>query len=151
MYLCSADCHSFLMNGKYQSHPYVTDFAAKPVYVNMSTGEQKRYTFEEWCLIKGARHSPPSLMSAKKFKQLSKFILESLPKFIPELANIVNEYIASQAAVGLRLDCLDCDQDWYVGQIVQIKGEIALIKFDGWTDVWNEWICFNSKRFAQLR
>ena len=89
-------------------------------------------------------------MSTDKIKRQSTVLLESVPRFIPELANIVNEYIATKATVGLLLDCLDFTQRWYAGQIVQIQGEIALIRFKGWSERCDEWVYLKSKRFAAL-
>ena len=150
MYFCAVDCHNFVYDDKRQ-HSYIKDFQYRPVYVNMVSFASDQ-PFHEWLIANGAKHTI-SLMSTDKIKQQCTILLDSIPKFIPELSNIVNEYIATKATVGLLLNCLDCAHRWYVGQIVQIKGEIVLIRFDGWSDVWNEWnewIHFKSKRLAPL-
>jgi len=153
MYWCSIECHYVVYDPrKVESrHQYcIKGDGDTPVYVNMlSYSSYRSYRFDHWILANGAKHKT-SWMDIDKINQQSTVVLDSVPKLIPELVNIVNEYIAHKLTVNSLLDCLDCDQNWYVGQIVQIKDEIALIRFNGWTDKWNEWIPFKSTRLAPL-
>ena len=144
---CSMNCHSLIYDsGKVEGrHTYKTDFAHGPLSVNcVHYG-----SFGEWCLAKGAKHKT-CWMDLDKIKQQAAVILDSVPKFIPELVNIVNEYVGNKVVVDSLLDCLDCDQKWYVGQVVEIRDAVVRIRFDGWSDKWNEWIVFKSTRLAPL-
>ena len=152
MYLCgSVDCHNFVYDPLQDQkiHQYIGDFRDKPVYVNTSVFRFVYPPFDKWVLEKGSRYAM-SLMNIDRLKQQSTLLLATSVKFIPELANLVNEYVAIQVTVGLWCDCLDCAQAWYAGEIVQIQGEIVLIRFDGWGEAFNEWIHLKSKRLAPL-
>ena len=154
MYLCGVNCHILVYDPvkDYQRrHQYIKDFRDTPTYVNCECYHCSDAPFDKWILERGAKHSI-SLMSIDKFKQQSTVILDSIPKFIPELANIVNEYIATKATVGLFLDFLDFAQRWCVGQIIQIQGEIALIRIKKkrFSERLDEWVQFKSKRLAPL-
>lgn len=149
MYFC-AGCHSTLMIIGSSFHRYVTDFRDQPVYVNMSPfSKYKLHGFEHWRSVTGASNTTYWL-TADKMKLQSSIILDSVSSLIPELVNIINEYIASKATVKLTLDCLDYNQEWFVGKIALIRDDAALIQFYRCNDRWNEWVHFKSKRLAPL-
>src|SRR5665648_44053 len=164
MYLCAVSCHYRLRchTKDYTGirHRYVVGFQTasaeppkklaqqgNPGYVNMMPRDAE--VFEEWCALKSGTITM-SLMSAEKLKVQSRVLLESLPNLIPELVNIINEYVASKATVQLQLDCLDFTQNWYVGEILEIANEEAFVRFPACNISWSEWIHLKSKRFAPL-
>lgn len=153
MYLCAVGCHHSLRchsrsyTGTHHRYMIVSD-TKKLGYVNMMPSDP--HTFEERrSVIRNALHTI-SLVSADKIKVQSRILRSSVLNLIPELVNIVNEYVASKATVELQLDCLDYNQKWYVGEIVEIVNEEAFIRFHGCSSMWNEWIHLKSKRFAPL-
>ena len=152
MYLCAVSCHGTLRcHAKHYTgiqHRYVIGFqTASAEYVNMMPRDAHR--FEEWRALKSGTITM-SLMSANKIKLQSSILLHTVPNLIPELVNIINEYVAIKATVRFLLDCLDFTQNWYVGEILDIANEEAFIRFPACSYHWSEWIHLKSKRFAPL-
>jgi len=69
-------------------------------------------------------------------------IYDSLPKVARCVTNLITDYYAIIAAVGLRVDCLDSFRWWYEAQIVFLSpNNTAEIFFYGYGVEFNEFVC----------
>jgi predicted amino acid dehydrogenase len=53
--------------------------------------------------------------------------------------------------VGSLIDCLDTVHKWYTGSVVEVKGEIVKMTFEGWSNRYDEWISRSSERIASYK
>ena len=49
------------------------------------------------------------------------------------------------------IDCKDTMGDWYESVVLDVKDNQVLIHYEGWPNVWDEWIDKSSSRLAPYR
>ena len=50
--------------------------------------------------------------------------------------------------VGKKLDARDSVNSWCSASVVQVAASRVLIRYDGWSSKWDEWIEITSDRYA---
>lgn len=83
-----------------------------------------------------------------QYHQARKLIDSSIPNFLIDLSNIVNEYFIVELRVGTKLDCKDELGMWLIAQVMEVAKENGQIKFYihycGWRHSFDEWIQMQS-------
>lgn len=88
----------------------------------------------------------------------NRILQRSLARFglgvINELVDMIMDYLSSESVclhIGSLFDCLDQERRWSVAKIVGIDNERVKVHFLGWSENYDEWVCFDpSVRFAPL-
>ena len=83
-----------------------------------------------------------------QYRQSKQLIYSSIPGFLIDLANIVNEYFIVELRVGTKVDCKDDRGMWCIAQVMQVvaqKGQMEFyIHYCGWRNQYDEWIDMQS-------
>ena len=54
-------------------------------------------------------------------------------------------------AEGTLVEALDVEDLWYPARVVTATASKVLLRFDGWSETWNEWVPKNSARLREHR
>jgi len=61
------------------------------------------------------------------------------------------DFSKTQYEVGQWVDVKDTINQWLEAQIIQIRGNLAYVHYNGWGNRWDEWIEFSSPRIAPFK
>lgn len=84
----------------------------------------------------------------------NKYTIDQLVASIDQVEESAVEpfcFRARRYEVGTWVDVRDAMGQWYEGQVVGNHNSYVLVHYNGWSDMWNEWIEISSNRLLPFR
>ena len=91
-------------------------------------------------ICSGETHNMSSFMTSIRIQTYKQQLIEEIPQLIPDIVNIVIEYLTCELKPGCKLDAADYYGHWYQAEILEKSDVNVLIHYTHWDARWNEWV-----------